>query len=259
MDSTAAPAPAPVPVPVEAAPAPAKKRIVLALPGKTFSDHFMISLVRSLYVLWESNRFEVIISPAYSSYVSFARCKTLGGSVMRGKDQLPFMNDQGQVLNYDLWVTIDSDIVWRPEDLMALIEAVTPERPVVSGYYLMSDLTHTTVCKDEDNEYFLANGTYKFLTPQELQDWSAVTGSTFMPVFYNGMGFMAISSEVLRNPALKYPWFHSDLVTIQAPDGRVLVDQSSEDVSFAKNLAAAGYTIQVHTGLRVGHEKPIII
>jgi hypothetical protein len=66
----------------------------------------------------------------YSSFVPFARMKTLGLDVLRGSEQKPF---DGNV-NYDVWVTIDSDMFFIPEQIIELIED-TDKHPVVSGVY----------------------------------------------------------------------------------------------------------------------------
>ena len=42
-------------------------------------------------------------------------------------------------------------------------------------------------------------------------------------------------------------------------DNVELVDLCSEDVALCKNIQAAGYIINLHTNLRVGHEKPIVL
>lgn len=54
---------------------PAKKKIVIGLPGDSFSSKFLISWTGALNVLWESQKYEIIISPGVSSFVTFARCK----------------------------------------------------------------------------------------------------------------------------------------------------------------------------------------
>ena len=80
---------------------PKKKRIVIGIPGSSFSNHFLISWTRSLYALWESGKYEVIVSPGTSSFVPFARMKTMGLDVLRGQDQKPFNG-----LEYDIYITI---------------------------------------------------------------------------------------------------------------------------------------------------------
>lgn len=228
-----------------------KKRVIIGIPGSSFSNNFLISWTRTLYALWESGKYEVIVAPGVSSFVSFARMKTLGLDVLRGKDQKPF-ND----MEYDVYITIDSDIVFAPEHIVELIEN-TEVHPVVAGYYMMSDCKSLVIVKDWDTDHFAKNGTFEFLTPEYITNWKKETGSKFMEVSYVGMGFFAVRKEVLNT--LSYPFFNGDLQKITKDDGTELVDLSSEDVNFCKNLQAAGHTVYVNVDLRVGHEKPVII
>jgi hypothetical protein len=78
-----------------------------------------------------------------------------------------------------------------------------------------------------------------------------------MPVAYTGLGMFACRREVLE--ALRYPYFDAPLQEITTQEGVVLRDICSEDVAFCKNIETAGYTVMLHTGLRVGHEKMLII
>lgn len=228
-----------------------KKRVIIGIPGSEFTNNFILSWTRALYTLWESGKYEVIVAPGTSSFVSFARMKTMGLDVLRGKDQKPYNG-----LPFDVYVTLDSDIVFRPEDLVELIEN-TETHPVVAGYYMMSDVRHFAVVKDWNTDYFVQNGTFQFLTPNDINAWKQETGAKFMPVNYVGMGFMACRKEVLD--AMEYPYFNADLQKISMPDGRELVDICSEDVAFCKNMNKAGYTVYLNTELRVGHEKRLII
>lgn len=230
---------------------PVKKRVIFGLTGNSFSSNFLVSWTRTLYALWESGRYDVVVAPGVSSFVSFARMKTLGLDVMRGKDQKPFNG-----MPYDVWVTIDSDIVFTPDHVMELIES-TNIHPVVSGSYMMSDLKHMACVKDWDETFFAQHGTFQFLTPEEIEAWRTETGALFMPVSYNGMGFWAMRKEALD--ALSYPYFNQELQRIKTEDGKELVDMCSEDVSFCKNLQKAGFQVMLHTRLRVGHEKPLVI
>jgi hypothetical protein len=229
----------------------AKKRVIVGLPGSTFSNNFLVSWTRVLYALWESNRYEVVVAPGSSSFVSFARMKTLGLDVLRGKDQKPF-----EGMPYDVYLTLDSDIVFSPEQVIELIES-TEVHPVVAGYYMMSDAKSLALVKDWDTSFFAKHGSFKFLTPAEVDAWRTETEARFMPVSYVGLGFFACRKEVLD--ALKYPYFDQELQRIETEDGKEIVDMCSEDVSFCKNIQAAGYQVYVHTGLRVGHDKRIVI
>lgn len=222
------------------------KRVVIGLPGTSFSDRFLLSWSASLGALINKN-YDVIISPGNSSFVPFARMKTLGLNVLRGAEQKPF---NGQ--NYDIYVTLDSDMVFSSQQLIALIESVDNEHPVVAGYYMMDDLKSLAVVKDWDIPYFVEHGTFKFLSEQDISS----VGETFVKVCYVGLGFFACKKSVLD--ALRYPYFHSELIKFTLPD-KEIVDISSEDVAFCRRIQQAGFPIHLHTKLRVGHDKRLVI
>ena len=252
--ATEAPVEAPafpvLPVPTAQPVLPVKK-IVFALPGDTFSSKFLISWTSTISKLWETRKYDIMISPATGSFVPFVRMTTLGLDVLRGQEQKPF---GGQP--FDVWITIDSDIVFTYEQVEKLIEA-TEEHPVVAGMYRMSDLVNYAFVKEWDTSYFKANGTFKFIKPEDIEVWKKETDFKYFPVVYSGMGFMAIRKEVFDN--IKYPYFDSEVMTIEADDGKVIRDICSEDVSFCKKITQAGYQIMVNTDIRVGHIKSLVI
>jgi len=249
-----------------------KTRVIIGLPGDHFSQSFMLSWTAALNALWTSGRYEIIVSPGKSSYVSFARMQTLGLSVLRGKKQKPFNGEE-----YDVFVSLDSDVVFSPIQLVELIEC-TRLHPVVSGYYMMANNKEFAVVKEWDKTYFTKNGTFKFLEPSDVEPHvkraveymqerkkaeeekrapPAPKEPEFLPVSYAGMGFFACRKEVLD--ALQYPYFNRDLQRMRAADGTELVDMCSEDVAFCKNIQDAGFDIMLHTTLRVGHEKSVVL
>jgi len=228
-----------------------KKRVVVALPGDNFSSKFLISWTSALNVIWESQKYDLIVSPGVSSYVTFARMQTLGLDVLRGVQQKPFNN-----LDFDVWVTIDSDIIFTPQQLIDLIES-TELHPVVSGMYRMSNLTNYAIVKEWNTDFFLKNGYFEFLTPEYVDKWKQETGLKYMPVNYTGMGFFAIKKDVLKK--MTYPYFNAELQEIISEDGTIIRDICSEDVAFCKNIQKIGFPIVVNTDIRVGHHKLISI
>jgi len=231
---------------------PKLKKIIFALPGDNFSSKFLIAWTATISKLCDMSKYDIIkISPSTGSFVSFVRMHTLGLDTLRGEDQKPFNNQ-----DFDVWITIDSDIVFTPEQVVELIES-TEQHPVVAGMYRMSDLTNYAFVKDWDIEYFKKNGTFKFSTPDEIETWKKETEFKYYPVVYSGMGFMAVKKEVLDK--LKYPYFNSELEVIECEDGKKIKDICSEDVAFSKNINKAGYQIMINTNIRVGHIKPLII
>jgi hypothetical protein len=235
----------PTPTPVNT------KKIVFALPGDNFSSKFLISWTATLSKLWETRRYDIMISPATGSYVPFVRMSTLGLDVLRGSEQKPF---DGQP--FDIWITIDSDIIFTYEQVIQLIES-TDSHPVVAGMYRMVDLVNYAFVKDWDETYFKEKGVFKFITPEDIESWKKETEFKFFPVVYSGMGFMAIKKEVFDK--LKYPYFDSEILTITKEDGTVIRDICSEDVSLCRKITQAGYQIMINTDIRVGHVKSLII
>lgn len=229
------------------------KRIILGLPGNGFSASFVASLVGTLFKVWSEKRYDIVLSMGYSSFVAFSRMKTLGLDVMRGPDQKPF---DGQ--DYDVFITIDSDIVFTAKQFIDLVEA-TDKYPVVSGLYKMANITNYACVKDWDEEHFRKNGSFHFITPDDVTKWKADTKEKYMPVAYNGMGFFAITKAALES--IKYPYFWAPLQEIKSADGESVVvrDMCSEDVAFCRNLEEAGYKIWVDTDMVVGHEKHFVI
>lgn len=228
-----------------------KKTVIIAIPGDNFSSRFLVAWTNTLSVLLASGKYNIVIAPATGSYVSFVRMKTLGLDVRRGITQKPFNGE-----NYDVWMTIDSDVIFSPESIISLIES-TEKHPVVAGMYRMADLVNFAIVKNWDTDYFQKNGTFEFLTEESIAAWKKETELRYMPVHYTGLGFFACRKEVLDK--LTYPYFDGKLEEIQCNDGKLIRDLSSEDVYFCKNILAAGYEIVIDTDLRVGHLKSIVI
>lgn len=227
-----------------------KKRVIIGLPGDNFSSKFLVSWSNILISLWSSNKYDISISTGTGSFVPFVRMQTLGLDVVRGNDQKPFNGDK-----FDVWITIDSDIIFTPEQIVELIES-TEKHPVVSGIYRMSDLQNFSAVKTLDGEYFAKNGTYEYLTNEKIEAWNSETEMNFMPVEYTGLGFFACKSEVLQK--MSFPYFDGKLTEITS-GGKTVSDMSPDDFCFCNNIKNAGYDIVVNTKLRVGHMKKLII
>jgi len=220
-------------------------KVVVALPGRTFSGTFLMRWSETLLELTKRG-YQVMVSNEFSSFVTFSRMKTLGLDVLRGADQKPF----GGKIEYDVWVTIDSDIVFTPEQVIELLED-TKKYPIVSGLYRMQDMVHYACVKEWDLDYFKKVGSFKFMkSDEEVKD-------KYISVAYNGMGFFACRKGVIEK--LKYPYFTYPLIEMEGEDGTLLRDTCSEDVAFCKNLKDAGFDVIVNTTLRVGHEKTLVI
>ena len=259
-------------VPEPSKPQEKKMRIIVGLPGDQFSQSFLLSWTQSLYTLWNTNRYDIVVSPGKSSFVPFARMHTLGLNVLRGKNQKPFNGEE-----YDVFVSIDSDVVFSAAQLIELIEC-TKVHPVVSGYYMMANNKQFAVVKDWNKSYFAENGSFQFLEPKDVEsqvkkfvdameerkkaeenkeEVKPLPEPEFMKVAYAGLGFFACRKEVLDS--LQYPFFNRELQKMRGKDGLELVDMCSEDVAFCKNIDDAAFDIMLNTRLRVGHEKSVVL
>jgi len=215
-------------------------KIVFCMPGRDYSREFLLCW-SDLLMQAVSKGHQVMISQQYASVVHFARAKCLGGDVLKGKDQKPF---QGE-MDYDAIMWIDSDIVFKPEDFFNLLES---PHDVTAGVYMMEDLQHFATVEEWNKEFFAKKGTFKFLRPDDI-----IGSPQYKKVAYTGMGWMLIRKGVIED--LKYPWFHSELESIND----TIVDFNSEDVSFCKSLWDAGHPVHIDTKIRVGHQKRMII
>jgi len=264
-----APAQAPAPAP---APAQKKLRVIVGLPGDHFSQAFLLSWTQAIYTIWNTNKYDIVVSPGKSSFVPFARMHTLGLSVLRGKNQKAFNGE-----DYDVFVSIDSDVVFTAAQLIELIEC-TKVHPVVSGYYMMANNKQFAVVRDWSKSHFAEHGTFQFLEPKDVEvqvkrfvealeerkkaeenkeEVKPLPEPEFQKVSYAGMGFFACTKVVLDS--LQYPFFNRELQKMRGKDGAELVDMCSEDVAFCKNIEDAGFDIMLNTRLRVGHEKSVVL
>ena len=224
---------------------PPKKNVIIAFPGKEFSGTFLMQWSESLLKLSQLG-YKIALTNDYSAYVPFTRMMTLGLDTMRGNEQKPF---DGKI-EYDVWVTIDSDVIFTPKHLIELIED-TDKYPVISGMYRMSNSKYIAAVREWNLAHFIKNGVYEFIDPETLDK-----DVKHHEVAYVGMGFMACTREVLEK--IVYPYFNYPTEELEV-DGKTISQVFSEDVSFSKRVTDAGYKIVINTDLRVGHEKKLIM
>jgi hypothetical protein len=226
-------------------------KIVLCVPGRQFGSRFLACWTSAVVNLIQEGH-EIVISQKYSSVVHFARAMCLGADVFAGKDQVPF---QGQV-DYDLLLWIDSDILFTYNDIKRIIES---PHQVTSGLYMMENNSQLCAVREWDEEFFWKHGGFEFLTVDSLQQWKEQNpDNPYMKCSYAGMGFMAIKKGVIEG--MEYPWFYRPVYSITNKEsGQSIQDMHSEDVCFCKNIQDKGIDIYIDTGIRVGHEKTVVM
>ena len=215
------------------------KKIVFCLPGKSFSTNFFNSWNATIAELNKAN-VSYAYSTVYDPVIYFARNRILGGSNTAGKKQQPWQGN----LPYDKMVWIDSDIVWRPEDLIKLIQH---DKPIVAGTYLMNDNINHPVVEKLDFDHLADTGVFKFINRAEM-----LTKKEVFKASYTGFGFVAIKHGVIET--LEYPWFQPRWVTNEK-----FHDFCAEDVGFCWAAQELGHEIWIDPSIKVGHEKNVIL
>lgn len=226
-------------------------KIILAIPGRTYSNKFLMSWTELIVSLMKRGiDFQSINK--YSSVVYYARNMCLGGDNLKGVEQLPY---QGSV-EYDYIMWIDSDIVWRPDHFYKLLSTLEgyPQLQMVSGLYKMEDMKHYAAVVKWDVEFFKQHGTFKFMSVDELKQYDK---DTLIEVAYTGMGFILIRKGVFEK--VGYPWFMPIWENILLDNGIVAKDFTSEDVGFCRTATEKEIKIFIDPSIIVGHEKMVVL
>ena len=231
-----------------------KPVVVLCMPGDRFSRRFIQFYTEAIMTM--SDRYEVVVSSHYSSQVNFARALCLGADARRGHMQKPF---DGK-LPYDAIFWLDSDMVYSGEMICRLIDKCLTKKAIVSGAYAMEG-GHQLACVEKwDEDFYLKNGCFHFITPKEAEEKIKV--DPMVKCAYAGMGCMAIPYGIFEDDRLTYPWFFRDITKFDAsdPSGNTIWEGMSEDVSFMRNLIESGVIdgVWVDLNIRFGHEKSTV-
>ena len=213
--------------------------IVFCIPGCTFSYKFLRCWTNLLFWCIKNN-INPVLSNDIDSNVYFVRSKILGASTLRGKHQKPFNG----TIDYDYIMFIDSDVIFTPDDIGLLLNM---NLDIACGAYLMNGGTHYPIVEKFDNEYFLKNGSFEFISREDLRE-----KKNNFNVEYCGMGFMLIKKGIIEQ--LEYPWFYARNFEFS----NEVVEFTSEDVCFCMSLNEKGYKIVINPNVRVGHEKQIV-
>jgi hypothetical protein len=224
------------------------KTIAFCLPGLMYSGTFMTQFVRLLFDLNQQG-INFYISQQYSSMVNHARTDCLQADNYAGTMLTPF---RGQV-PYDYIMWIDSDIIFKTEDLLELLKM---NKDIASGWYVQSNggalSNQTTVVEKMNQQELYEKGSNKYETIEDMSRRSEP-----FKVDYCGFGWMLIKKGVYEK--IPYPWFVPRVIQLKKPDGTILEDVCSEDISMCEDFRKHGFDIWVNPRVRVGHQKMITI
>jgi len=226
-------------------------KIMFCLPGKTFSNEFLMSWTNTFKHFIKCG-VQVELINKYSSNVYYARNLCLGGNNIKGKHQKPW---QGKI-NYDYMMWIDSDVIFTPKQVVDLIDISEKynEVKIVSGLYIMEDNKEYATVINWNLEYFKKYGRFEFLTKKALKSFDL---KILFEVAYTGFGFMLIKNGVFE--AIEYPWFRPLWEEVVLDNGIIMSDYTSEDVGFCRTITEKGFKIYIDPNTIVGHEKPKIL
>ena len=204
-------------------PQPNKKKVMIGLKGATYSNQFLVAWTMSLNYLWKNTSYEIFLVQGFSTNQYVARLQTLGIDMTKDKDQKPF-----QGMDYDVFVMIDPESLFKPEDIATLIDLAVNKHDAVSGLYLITP-----------DQYYASDATGKELlksTDVAKDDKETVD------VAFTGLGFFACKKKVLD--ALEYPYFTNIL---------------SDEVSFCKSIVEKGFKVMLCKELRVGRSLSVLL
>lgn len=216
-------------------------KIVFCLPGKSFSNHFLLNW-SALLNYCHSKKMDVMISNADSSNIYECRSLCLGQNIIGDKIQKPF---GGREYDYIMW--LDSDVMFKPEQFQMLLD---DNKEVVAGLYLME--RYRTAADGKRLACFAAMEHWKM--GEVDQDWMTydVIKDRIDPfeITYAGMGFVLMKAGILEKIGI--PWFKPIIYPLK--DSGV-EDVCSEDVSFCLRIKENGFKIWADPRVIVGHEK----
>lgn len=217
------------------------KKIIFCIPGRQFSDRFLLSWSTMLINL-PRLKVEPFIRGAYESNVYKVRNRVLGGKDGGERKQAPM---QGEV-PYDYIMWIDSDQVWQVEDFTKLLRTMEDRRDIhiLSGVYRKGDGEETTVAVESEE-----GKAVRFLGMEEIR---AMRGPT--RVRFAGFGFVIVRRGVFEK--VPYPWFRP--LGIVGSDGK-LDRFTGEDIGFCVVAQdECGFATWVEPSVVVGHEKAAV-
>lgn len=202
--------------------------IVFACPGETFTAEFLKSFAKTVKVLDEQHISWTLVNFG-STYVRLARERIMSLGDWANIDNSIAFQDE---FDYKSIMWIDSDIMWEPEDVLALWRS---RHKITSGWYQMTD-GNASVSFDGLN----AAPAMEF--PNEQKYYQAVTV---------GFGFLMVDKGIFES--MTKPWFDNYILE---HEGR-LVTAIGEDSSWCIQAHNAGHDIWVDSTVRVGHIKKV--
>lgn len=208
-----------------------KVNLMILTPGHSLMGEYVNSLLATTKML-DKEGITWGWSNQFASHVADAREMTLSGTKNNNIfNSIPFEDS----IEYDKLLWIDSDIAWKPEDVLRLYHS---DKDIISGAYLLANMQVMWQKKILGNFY-----TYK-----ELLDMEDVVeiGST-------GFGFVCVKQGVFES--LSRPWFQSAPATMNLNGSDYTFNIIGEDISWCSRVKDIGFKIYGDPQVKVTHHK----
>lgn len=170
----------------------------------------------------------------YSSHVADAREFTLSGTNQNVISETRPMHGQ---LTYDKILWIDSDIAFKPEDVLKLYKS---DKDIISGCYLLASGEVVAYPKMLERAF----------TIDEVKNMSGL-----VEVDATGFGFICVKSGIFEQ--MSRPWFQQVMIEkIDATTNQLFrFPILGEDLSWCQRAKDLGYKIWLDTDVKLIHHK----
>ena len=177
-----------------------------------------------------------IVSPCGNSNITSARNLCI---------QQVYCHEQENKAKYDYLMWIDSDIVFKLENIVRLL---SHKKDIICGLYFAKSPPHFAVAGFYDLDK-ICNGFPK-LTKEQIESKQVVE------VDWAGCGFLLMKREIIEK--MEYPWFDMRVIDLKKPEERsggfkIKKEILSEDISFCTKMKEVGYKIFADTSILLKH------
>jgi hypothetical protein len=214
---------------------------IFLIPGREFSINFINSWTNTLVYLHE-NGYTFASVFKYAPIIQEVRNQLLvnpipvdNGNTRLGNFRRPGKNLFDNESYAKRIVFIDSDMVWRTEDIKGLLET---DLDILCGAYFPESGEQTCILGQDG----------LFIDMNEIK-----TKSEPFEIMGAGMGFVSVKPEVLEK--IGFPWFNTLYLEEEGGHTQFI----GEDSFFFFRAAQEGYKIHCDPKLVVGHEKKKVI
>ena len=208
-------------------------KLAIMLPGTAYTKGFFQSWTALISHL-DLAGITYTIANHYCPVVYEGRNLMLLNGAEANIDAVPL---NGEDYDYMLW--LETDMVFKAEDVMKLIEA---DKDVISGVYPMG-----TTSPDAAVAGWYPN---KRVYIPELKKHAG----EIVNVDFCGLGFLLVKKGIFED--MQYPWFWE---MYSEPDENGVITYLGDDFSFCNHVRELGYVVNLHCGVIVGHEKTIVL